>query len=149
MKIVTPFILMAALYLCQSSPLESDSEILGRCWHAIQVDTDNNVYELSFEAILIPGIEGGTFARSRRCPDFRLGFDQVPPDLAQTLEEISSSVPMPTRASTRGAGLRGRVRIIPLRRDNPYFISVRVVSMIELNRMTDNETREFIDELNI
>lgn len=133
------------LTCCVGNGSRPDHDVLTQCWHATRVGAAGQTYEVSFEAILIPGIEGSTVARSRACPDVRMGFGAVPPSVRERLRRIGYSVP----GSTLGAGLRGRARVMPLERRTGHFLSVRVIEMIELKRMTDDETQRFIDEYRI
>lgn len=123
----------------------TDRDFLERCWAAVETRPGSSEFELSFEAILIPATEGGTYARSRTCPDARLGLGPIPPEDEARWERIGDSVRMPML----GAGLRGRMRVVPLERRTPYFLRVRVTSFLELEQMNARETQAFIDEHDI
>lgn len=144
MKTAT-FLAAYALICCVGDDPPSDQDILTQCWRATQFDTPEHPYELTFEALVIPGVEGITVARSRACPEMRLGFAAVPPDVGDRLRRISYSV-----STTRlGAGLRGRARVVPLERRTEHFLAIRVIEMLQLERMTDAETQEFIETYRI
>lgn len=127
------------------SEMSSDPDFLRRCWGAVELPGARGEFELSFEAILIPATEGGTVARSRTCPDARLRLAAIPPEDEPRWQRIGDSVPMPML----GAGLRGRMRVVPLERPTPYLLRVRVTSFLELEQMSPSETQAFIDEFSI
>jgi hypothetical protein len=139
--------LLAAILLlgCASSPAPSNADFLARCWGAVPRGAGE--YELAFEAISFVGLtEGGVFARSTRCPDARLGFYSMPPEIDERFRQEE------VRVATRrllGVGLRGRARIVPLERVNDFFLEVNVTQLLSLERMSDDETEAFIRQHHI
>ena len=138
-------LLLPILFLgCASSHGPSDAEFLAKCWGA--VPTGGDEYQLSFEAILFPGTEGGIFARSTSCPDARLRFSFMPPAVEERFRREADRV---ARRPVLGAGLRGRARIVPLERVNEFYLRVRVTHLLSLERMSDAETQAFLRQHHI
>lgn len=125
---------------CTSSPGPPDADFLARCWGAIP--TGRGEYELSFEAISFAGgVEGGTYARSTRCPDARMGFYSMAPEVDELFRQEEN------RVGTRrllGVGLKGRARVLPLQRPHDFYLEVRVTRLLSFQRMSDDETEAFI-----
>jgi hypothetical protein len=129
---------------CASNPAPSNAEFLTRCWGAVA--KEGGEYELSFEAISYFGLtEGGIFARSTRCPDARMGFFSMPPEIEERFREEA-------RRGGREfgeAGLRGRARVVPLERTSEFVLDVRVTRLLSLERMSDEDTEAFIKRYHI
>jgi hypothetical protein len=132
------------LLSCASNPVYSDAEFLAKCWGAVA--TGGGEYQLSFEAILFPLPEGGTYARSKSCPDARINFASMAPEVEERFRQEDNRV---ARRPILGAGLRGRARIVPLERVNPFFLRVRVTRLQNLEQMSDSETEAFIRQHHI
>lgn len=144
MKLTTLFAPLLLLG-CAASPEPSDADFLVRCWAA--VPTSRGGYELSFEAISFAGgVEGGTYARSTRCPDARIRFSFMLPEVDERFRQEENRV---TTRRLVGVGLRGRARIVPLRRPNEFFLEVTVTRLLSLERMSDDDTEAFIRRHNI
>lgn len=136
-----PFIFtLLILSSCTPGVESSGRDFLVRCWNAVKTDPSGSEYELSFEAILIPTDIPSIFSWSPTCPEARLGLDYMPPRMELQVARISHSI----RFSAPGVGLRGRVRVIPVRKTTPYFLSVRATSWSSLEEMTPEETQAYV-----
>jgi len=110
------------------------------------VERPGSEYELSFEGLVIVAVEGGTFMRSRECPEHRLHIARLDADPARQFEPITAAA---SNAEGLGLGIRGRAIVIPERRDGEYHLYVRVIALPRLLPMTPAETAEFIRRFNI
>lgn len=139
--------LFASAFLvgCASNPALSDTEFLSRCWNAVPVG--GGEYQLSFEAIDFAGItEGGVFVRSTSCPDARLRFSIMPPRVNERFRREENETSM---RRLLGVGLRGQARIVPVERRNAFYMRVRVTRILNLERMSDADTQDFIERHHI
>jgi hypothetical protein len=95
---------------------------------------------LSFKALVIPGVEGGAFARTPYCPDNKLRFSFSDADIIR-IEAIGRKA---EASSMLGAGIKGAAIVSIGKRVNPYFLTVGVEKLQSLNEMGLRETNEFI-----
>jgi hypothetical protein len=127
-----------------SNPPPSNADFLATCWGAVA--KDGGEYELSFEAVSFFGLtEGGISVPSTRCPDARMRFSYFPDEIDERFRHEEE------RGGRRfgRAGLRGRARVVPVQRGSEFLLRVRVTRLLSLERMSDEETRAFLDRHDI
>jgi hypothetical protein len=142
-----PFLLLISLALahCRVNHLD-DAELLIRCWNATPVPGAVGEYRLHIEAIVIPGLEGGVYARTRTCPDHRLRIDYHRVDIRHQFDRIADAS---LKQMTLGTGIRADARLKVKQRRGEYLMSVVITQLFSLETMTRSETDSFIREFDI
>lgn len=120
------------------------SQLLIQCWDAVEVDARGR-YAFAFEAIVLPGTEGGIFARSRKCPDHRLGIDYGSDKVRARFEKTADTV----GANQLGKGVRVKATAVVLEQRTDHYIIVNVTEIQDFGVMSEAETSAFIREFNI
>jgi hypothetical protein len=138
------FLLPAFLSAC-GRPALSDSDFLERCWQARPSGGGGHEYEIRFDALVIPGVEGGTYARSSICPDARLRLSFSQADVP-TIDAIGRKA---IESSALGAGIRGSASVSVGKRVNPFYMTVGVERIESLREMSKAETEQFIRKYKI
>jgi hypothetical protein len=126
------------------SPAPADSDFLVGCWGAVA--KGGGEYELSFEAISFYGLtEGGVSVPSASCPDARIRFSFMPPEIDERFRQEEER----GGALYGTAGLRGRARVVPVERGSEFLLRVRVTRLLSLERMSDEDTEALRKQLEI
>ena len=124
----------------------ADEEILARCWNAVPVRSDTDEYRIQISAIVIPAIEGGVYARTSSCPQYRLKIDYTDPAIQSEFEKIADNVaPRPIL----GAGIRADVQVKIKQRRSEFLLTVTVTRLLSLHSMNLSDTQRFISDFDI
>ena len=143
MRIYSITIVLYALTSCAPSTFKNE-DVLTRCWNAVSISNSND-YKFSFEAIILPGTEGGIFARSHICPDNRLGIDYGSETIRSRFEDISDKI----EPGQVGVVVRGVAVARPIKRKTDHYMIVEISQLESLEAATRAETARFVAEFNI
>lgn len=132
-----------ALSSCSSASL-NDRELLLKCWAAVPTRSPGE-YRLAFEAIILTGTEGGIYARSRRCPDHRLGLDYGNESVRAQFEAADKRVfPGHLGVVVRADGI-ARIK----ERKTDYYMTMSVNELRQFEVLPDTEAEAFIRDFHI
>ena len=124
----------------------SNRNFLEECWNATLVSGSRDEYRFQIEAIVIPAMEGGVYARTRLCPQHRLKVDYQDPEIQSRFDHVADSV---VSQPVLGAGIRAEVQAKIKERRTEHLIVITVTRLISLGRMNNADTQRFISEFNI
>lgn len=95
---------------------------------------------------MLVGTEGGTYARSRSCPDHRLNFSQFDPTPDRQLNPIREAAWQPRDYLFV---IRGVAIVSRLERPHEHLLRVRIRQFPRLETATAAEARQFARDFNL
>lgn len=135
---------LLAVMGCGRGWQRTDDAVLRECWGA--TSQSDGVYELRFEAIVLVGTEGGTYALSRSCTDYRLNFGQIDPTPARQFDPIEEAA---WQLRDHLFAIRGVAVVSRLERRHEHLLVVRIRQFPRLETATPAEARRFAHEFNL
>lgn len=142
---ILALLIIAGLSGCHPGWQKTDEAFLRECWGATR--QSDGAYELRFEAIALLGaVEGGIYARSRSCPDHRLGFSRIDAVPDRQLDPVRASA---FQVQDHFTVIRGVAVVSPLERRHEHFLAVRIIQFPRFEIAPAEEARRFARDFHL
>lgn len=142
---ISALLMLAGVSGCHRGWQKTDEAFLRECWGATR--RSDGAYELRFEAIALLGAtEGGIYARSRSCPDHRLGFNRIDAVPDRRLDPVRASA---FDVRDHFQVIRGVAVVLPLERRHEHFLEVRIIQFARFEIAPAEEARRFAMDFHI